>query len=54
MVNAKRLMEAVGHTETLAEVLIQTLEKFQILYKKMKQDMEEAQDMDIVHGFGSS
>ena len=49
MANAKRLREAVGHTETLAEVLIQTLEKFQIIYQKMKEDLEEAQDMDMVH-----
>lgn len=49
MVNAKSLRDAVTHTQTLVEVLIQTLEKFQIVYQKMKQDLEEAQDMDMVH-----
>ena len=49
MENAERLRDAMTHTQALAEILMQTLEKFQILDRKIKQDMEELQDMDMVH-----
>lgn len=49
MENAKRLQDAMTQTQTLVGVLIHTLEKLQVLDHKLKQDMEDKQDMDTVH-----
>ena len=48
MENANRLRDAMTQKQTHVGVLIHTLEKLQVLDHKLKQDMEDEQDMDTV------
>ena len=49
MENAKRLREAVTHTQALCTIVIQTMENLQRLDQRMKEGMEENQNMEMVH-----
>ena len=49
MENAKLLQEAVSHTQAQCTILTQTMEKLRRLDQKMKENMEESQNMGMVH-----